>query len=515
MEYKITELVNIVDGSLLGESSEDHVIHQIVYDTRKIKTSGSVLFIAIKNNNGNGHNYIEEAYSKGIRSFLVSEEVNMAQYPDAYAIKTEDTIEALQKLAGYHRRKFDIPVLAITGSNGKTIIKEWLYQCLSDKYHVCKSPLSYNSQLGVPLSLLLIEDHHEIAVIEAGISEPGEMIKHQRMILPDTGIFSNLGDAHDSGFESRQQKMEEKASLFSECERIIYNRDLEQVHYHFEKFYPGRALHWGASTDSAIKILELASGTDSTTCKLKYQNKEYTFTLPFRNQDLLQNCLNVVTYLLFDGWSEEEIEYSVGGLSAISNRLEIREGLNDSLIINDSYSLDMASIQMGLDFQNQYSNELKKILVLTDFDQQKNKEELYSSLGKIVHSHRIDHLITIGIKKEYLKFFDEIETSNYPDTRSCLHQLNLESLGSACILVKGARRFGLETLVDKLSLQIHQTVLETDFNAIEHNLKTYKSLLDQDTQVMAVIKAEAYGSGSVQMARFLESRKINYLAVAL
>ena len=341
------------------------------------------------------------------------------------------------------------------------------------------------------------------------------MIRHYAMIKPETGIFSNLGDAHDSGFESKTQKLKEKSCLFNDCNTIIYNRDLDEVHDLFTTSFKVNLISWGSSMDAAIQILSLEKQSNDTRCDLKYGLKTYSLLLPFKNQDLLQNCLNVITYLILDNWDEQEIQYSISTLSAISNRLEIREGLNNSLIINDSYSLDLASIQLGMDFQEQYSQDLKKVLILSDFDQQKDKNALFRKVGNLVKSHQIDQLICIGIEEKYLNIFEGIELDSFSDTNECMNQLNIESMHSSCILVKGARRFGLEVLVDKLSRQIHQTVLETDFNAIIHNLKIYKSLIADKTKVMAVIKAEAYGSGSVQMARFLESQNVDYLAVAL
>ncbi len=515
MNYNVSEISTIINGQILSQAANNAEITNVAFDSRKINTGDNTLFIAIQSTSNDGHKYIRDAYDKGVRNFIIQNKLKLDSYTDSSFIKVDHSVLALQKLAQHHRKKFSLPIVAIAGSNGKTIIKEWLSDCLDSKYNVCKNPLSYNSQLGVPLSVLLLNEDHQIAIFEAGISESDEMINHQKTINSDFGIFSNIGDAHDSGFESMEQKLNEKLKLFSSCKQIIYDGDDPLVSSAFKNKYPETSISWGQNENADIKVATLVKHKSYSHCHLIYKGQNLELSIPFINDHLINNCLHVISFLILDNWSIEEIQTQINQLSSISKRLEIKEGLNNCLLINDSYSLDMSSMNLGLEYLDQYSRNMSKVLFLSGFEQQKNKSELYKSISALLKSHKLFKLILIGFNAQALAYFDADVSQSYNTTNECLLEFDFSELSNSCILIKGARRFHFEDIFEKLSLQAHQTVLETDFNALEHNLRFYRSHLQKDGKIMCVIKAEAYGSGSIQLARFLESKNVDYLAVAL
>ena len=514
MNYSASEISTILNAHTLCKG-EDGKIQNVIYDTRKISFPEKSIFFAFKGAINDGHNYIEDAYRKGIRNFVVSKKINCDSLKGANVIFVHSCLQALQKLAQYHRSKFNGRIIAITGSNGKTIIKEWLGKALSRKFKFVKSPKSYNSQIGVALSLLQIEEDDELALIEAGISKKHEMRFLERMIKPQIGIFTNLGDAHSSGFPSMEDKLEEKIQLFMDSGTIICCKDHELVYQALTKKYPGKIYPWSHKSEAHVKLNEIIKKGDSTCLKLEFENTAFELSCKLMSREFLENLMHVITCLLYLDYSHSELQDIVDELDHVQNRLELRDGINGNLLINDSYSLDMASMQLALEFQDLHAQGLAKILILSDFDQQVNKLELFAELKRLMKEKKIAKTYAIGLDAQYHELFHDFDFKFYASPQALLSTLELYRLRSSCILIKGARRFHLENIFHKLSSKVHETVLETSFTALDHNLNIYKSYLQDDTRIMAVIKADAYGSGSVRMAQYLEHKKIDYLAVAI
>ncbi|NNE27408.1 MAG: bifunctional UDP-N-acetylmuramoyl-tripeptide:D-alanyl-D-alanine ligase/alanine racemase, partial [Saprospiraceae bacterium] len=484
-------------------------------DSRRILRPDSTLFVAIETKANDGHLFIQDAYDKGVRHFLVQQDVHDEKFPYAIFLKVEDTVIALQQIAQFHRKNFDIPIVGITGSNGKTIIKEWISQCLQNEMDVCKNPGSYNSQIGVPISILALEKYHEIGIFEAGISLPGEMIRHLEVLQPTIGIFSNIGDAHESGFTSKSEKLNEKLTLFQSCKTVIYNRDQKEVDDAFHNSGLPSFFTWGKDEENNIQLLKVTIEAASTYVELQTDDRCYMLELPFINNHLIENCMHVISFLIYSGWTCTKIQNAIDGLSSIEHRLEIKQGIKESLLINDSYSLDLASMELALEYQAQYSNRRPKIVFISDFEHQKDKGNLFIALVDLLKKHEVYQTVIIGLEPSYRPLFEDLNCSFYDSTQSCLAEYNFEQIRSSCVLVKGARIHKFELLLEAMSKQVHKTVLECDFGAVANNLRVYRSMLDAPTKMMAVVKAEAYGSGSIQLAHFLERKKVDYLAVAL
>ena len=515
MEYTVSQICKIINGEIISQSTEDYTISHVVYDTRKISYSAASIFIALKGENNDGHKYIQDAIQKGIRAFIVEKNELPSSIEGLNVIKVKDSLRALQTIAAYHRRQFSYPVIGVTGSNGKTTVKEWLHQILNQELSVLQSPQSYNSQLGAALSLLMMEDHYDIAIIEAGISRMDEMGYLNKMINPTIGIFTNIGDAHSSGFESIEVKIDEKIKLFQSCNTLIYNKDTESIDLAIKSLDIPHLMSWGKDADSNIIIENSIIQDRYTDLQVRYSNSEYKFLVPFTQKDLLSNCMSVISYLLNEKWSQEKIQNSISQLKGLSNRLELREGKNNSILINDSYSLDLASLRLALEYQHQHTIGRQKVLIITDMADQRNYKYLYDQLKTLIEEKNIQVIIGIGFSEEAQRLFNLSNMKYYDTTEQCLLHYPFKNLKDSCILIKGARHFKLEKLYNQLSLRAHETVLETDYNAIAHNLQVFKSCIHENTMIMAVLKAEAYGSGSVPMAHFLADKGINYLGVAL
>ena len=517
MDYSIEDIATITEGQLLGQSDYSKILKHITYDTRKINFAKASVFFALKTDKADGHQYLTDAYRKNISTFVISD-ASIAKsgkklYPKATLILVPDTLAALQKLARHYRLTLPYPILAITGSNGKTIIKEWLHQALSQKLNVGKSPLSYNSQLGVAVSLLQLESDEDVAIIEAGISQKGEMVRLANMIQPTVGLFTNIGDAHSQGFSNISEKIEEKLTLFEDCELVLYNKDQKEIDAIISNKSNFKTISWGKHPDSDIKITNAASQLTHNTI-ISYGERSYNLRLNFSGQQLIENVLHVVSYLILDDWTQEEIQNAVHSFSTLPNRLELKKGINNSLILNDSYSSDLASLQIAFEQLGVHAKGKSKVAFISELDHQKNATESYRQIEALVNNKDIDQLITIGIDAKEINL-PHIKTFAYATTEDCLGDYDFDTLEGAAILIKGASRFQMEKISNLLSEQIHQTSLETNLSGIGHNLQVYRSLLNPETKIMAVVKAQAYGSGSQQLVSYLESQSIDYLAVAL
>jgi len=514
MKYNIVEISDIIDGKLFLQSHNIE-LNNVVFDSRKISFAQSSIFIAFTTQNNDGHRYINIAYKKGIRNFIVSEKIELEKYKNANFILVNDTLKALQKFATHHRSLFNIPVIGITGSNGKTILKEWLNKALSLKYKVVQSPNSYNSQIGVALSLLKINSTHEIAIIEAGISEVNEMQNLEKMIRPTLGIFTNIGDAHSIGFNNIEAKVKEKSILFSRCKNTIFSEDntliTNSLNDYNSKFY----FNWSRNKSTPIQIISQNNKNKITRLKIKYKDKILILNIPFTNQQFIDLSVHLICCLLRFKFDEKSINRALNSIDVLPSRLEIKEGENNCILINDSYSSDMSSMQLALEYQEQHSKNTPRVVIFSDIDQQSSKDKIYSELQQLFYEKKIEQLFAVGIDDKYKSLFQKTSIKFFKTTENLIDFLLKESFKEKCILIKGARKFRLENIFDSLSFSVHQTTLETNFSALENNLNVYKSYLNNETKIMAVIKADAYGSGSIAVAEYLQRKGIDYIAVAL
>lgn len=517
MHYTISEINKILDAKTFGDINEAVITH-ISIDTRQSTFPQHTLFFCLTARN-NGHQYIPVAYQKGIRNFIVSKNIATEEYPGANFILVGDTLKALQHLGTYHRKQFSIPVIGITGSNGKTIVKEWLYQLLSAEKNIVKSPKSYNSQLGVPLSVLNMEEKNELAIFEAGISTVNEMEYLERIIQPTIGIFTNIGAAHDAGFENREQKVKEKLLLFKNAQTIIYCSDYEELD---KSLNGGKAcISWSMKKDAVIRVS--VSKIEKGNCVLTLDSAKFNltrsiFTIPFTDSASIENCIHCISTLLLLKYPIEKIQEKILSLRNLPMRLELKYGINNCTIIDDSYSADFHSLQIALNFLNQQETHKKKTLIISAFEETGLSDKDYiSRLKNILQQNTFDKLIGVG-----KVFMQQIESLAYnvkewyvfESTEKLLEQFHVLKFENELILLKGARSFGFEKITAQLIGQTHATVFEINLNALTNNLNVYKSFLGKDCGIIAMVKAFSYGSGSVEVAGLLENQRVSYLAVA-
>jgi alanine racemase len=506
--YTLSEINTIVNGSLhgIGEMSYSH----FVTDSRQVLNSEDVIFFALVSQRNDAHRYIDELIEKGVRAFVVSNKDHIRNA--ASFILVEDTLQALQDLAAHHRSQFNIPVIGITGSNGKTIVKEWLYQLLKEDKAICRSPKSYNSQLGVPLSVLNLNKTHQLAIFEAGISQPGEMQRLQRIIKPTIGVFTSLGQAHDEGFKNRDQKLAEKWKLFAGTERVIVNKYDDPV----VSFSENMTITIGSGSDCTYKLYYVL-GLQSSTVELTQASKKETFNIPFLDKASVLNCATCIAVLKYLGYEHALIQKRLEQLQSIALRLEVKNAVNNSIIINDFYNSDIDSIRIALSFLNQQHRRKKKVVIVSDIEQSGRKEsELYSELANLLKQSSVDLLIGVGtaISKNRNLFDDRTLFYNNVDELLRDERQLKDKLHNSSILLKGAHRFDFEQISKTLQQKSHDTILEIDLNKLTHNVNHYRSLIGKQTQLMCMVKAMGYGSGSSEIAKTLQHIGVNYLAVA-
>jgi alanine racemase len=509
----------------------DNSIEQIFFDSRKVFFPATSLFIALKGMRRNGHSFIPELYKKGVKNFIVCESIKEEDYPDANILVVDNTTKALQELAAFHRKQFTIPVIGVTGSNGKTIVKEWLYQLLHENFNIVRSPKSYNSQIGVPLSIWEMNSQHTLGIFEAGISQVSEMDKLNEIIQPTIGILTNIGEAHSEGFASIDQKVQEKIKLFNNAELVIYCSDdwvadkaivlkYESVFQRTGK-HPFKIFSWGKIQKADLQILEINKQQAETEIVALYKNTEIAIDIPFTDDAYIQNAITCWCVMLYLGIKDAVIAKRMKLLQPVNMRLELKKGINHCTIINDSYSADLNSLHIALDFLNQMSGATKKTVILSDFFQTgMNDEELYERIASDLVQHKIDRVIGIGLNiSKSLKFDNElsnhpVRSEFYPSTEDFVSRFRFPDFRDETILVKGARLFCFEQIIQLLELKIHQTELEINLNAVAHNLQQYQKLLKPNTKLMAMVKAFAYGSGGAEIANTLQYHKVDYLGVA-
>jgi alanine racemase len=520
IQYNINDIAQIVKGEFLSKSTKNSVIRDVMVDSRKLISPEQCIFFALVGKRNDGHDYIDELYRKGIRNFVISNiSVKFEDYKDVNVIKVDNSLKALQALTSAHRRKFDIPVIGITGSNGKTIVKEWLFQLMHKDKKIIRSPKSYNSQIGVPLSVWQMEPSNELGIFEAGISEPDEMDKLQSIIQPTIGIFTNIGQAHDQGFISTVQKAGEKLKLFTKVDTLIYcsdHPDIREIIIKSEILNSIKTFTWSTKQESNLTIINiLRDDINKTTIIGIYDQKEISITIPFVDNASVENAIHCWATMLYFGYSNEVIRKRMTGLQPIAMRLELKEGINYCTIINDSYNSDINSLTIAIDFLNQQSQHKKKTIILSDILQSgKDDDELYSEIADILQIKGIDRIIGVGPSISRYAYKFGIEKLFFNSTGEFLQKFPFSLFSNESILLKGARVFEFEQINKSLQQKSHETVLEINLNAMVHNLNYYRSKMKPITKVMAMVKAFSYGSGSYEIANTLQFHRIDYLAVA-
>lgn len=510
MNYTTGEIAHLTQSQLMGEV--DLHIRKIAFDSRNIYSTQNTAFIAIKTSKNNGEKYIQSAVDKGIK-IIISENKTLDNLEITWII-VANTLEFLQNLAKIHLNHFpELKTIGITGSNGKTIIKEWLYQSIMHDRKVVKSPKSFNSQLGLPLSLLEINSHHELGIFEVGISKKGEMENLEKIFSPKIGILSHIGSAHIDNFENEQALILEKLLLFQHTETIIYNGDNPMVMAIVkEKFSDRHLISFGFGIQNDVHI---SGNWQDKTKNLTIQCKETELELPVEKRDTatLTNALAVMATLHFLGYKNKAIIDKINALRAVEMRLESVVGVRGNTIINDSFNLDLDSLAIAYQFVNEYK-KAKKALVLTDFVEGKNIENFYSEVAKLTNEQNFDTIFLIGEEIAQYQNAFSAATFSFENTEKLMASQELNQISDAIILLKGARKFEIERVKLHLELQKHDTVLEVNLNAILHNINIHKSQLKPETKMMAMVKAYSYGLGGYEIAEFLQHHHIDYLGVA-
>lgn len=512
-----SQLSAICQGTM-QQLAEDVAISYLLFDSRKLVVSPGAVFFALRGQQQNGHQYLQQAYQGGIRCFVVEEDLQPATLPEANILKVTSSLLALQQLAGWHRSQFQLPLVAITGSNGKTIVKEWLSTLLAAYEQVVRSPKSYNSQTGVPLSVWQINENHTIGVFEAGISQRGEMQLLEQVLQPTFGIFTNIGPAHDRGFSSREEKVWEKAQLFAAAESIVYCADHPFIHECLQALYPAKKLiGWSQQQEEGPWRAAVVHRQKDTLLHLYIHEEQHNYRIPFRDSASIENCLHCLFFLHSQGYVHAQLQQQLSQLALPAMRLELKQGVNGSYIINDAYNNDLAGLQVALEFMQQQRQQRKKTLILSDLLQTGLPPQiLYRKVAELLQVNGIDRLIGVGpqISAAAPLFAGLSKTAYYQDTDELLQSQPERQVSRELILIKGARAFGFEHLVSRLQHKVHGTVLEIDLEALAHNLNFYRSRLKSGTKTMVMVKAFAYGSGSQEVAHLLEFQKVDYLAVA-
>ena len=519
MIYSLNHIAEIIGA--VNPAANDREVEYLLIDSRKIVFPRQSLFFAINGPRRNGHRFIGEVYESGIRNFVVSETIESDAFPGACFLQVQDVVKALQQLAAYHRSRFKIPVIGITGSNGKTIVKEWLYQLLQQDYLIIRSPRSYNSQVGVPLSVWQMDDRHTLAIFEAGISTTGEMEALATIIQPTTGVFTNIAEAHREGFKDDREKALEKAKLFANVNTLVYSKDTVGSIIDLEgadkQFFPTTAAFysWGREDAATLRILKEDKQENHTLVTLQYQGENMVVRLPFTDRISIDNAITCYTVLLSMNYNAQLIAERLLQLAPVDMRMQLKKGINNSYVLNDSYSNDTASLDLALDYLQQQAGAQPTTLILSDILQSGLEEEvLYKGIAEKLLQRGVGRLIGIGqaISKYAARF--QLPASFYPSTEAFLLQAGTQQFANEFILLKGARVFEFEKISHWLEQKVHQTKMEINLTAMVHNLKVYQAQLHSSTKLMAMVKAFSYGSGSAEVARVLQFHKVDYLAVA-
>lgn len=520
MEYTIEKITALIGARRLGTA--EATISWLLTDSRSLCFPESTLFFALRSERNDGHKYIPELYNRGVRNFVVSSTPqNAADYADANFLKVTDVLSALQRLAERHRDEFDIPVVGITGSNGKTMVKEWLYQLLSPSMTVTRSPRSYNSQIGVPLSVWLLNENTQVALLEAGISEVGEMDALQDIIQPTIGVLTSLGAPHQENFRSLEEKCMEKLMLFKNTSFIAYNTDDAVVSRCVRRSsFKASKIGWSRENPSeALYIKNVSSGTDATTILYVYKGKEASYRLPFIDEASVECSFACAAIALHLGITAEQLDERMATLDPVAMRLEVKEGIHGCTLINDTYNSDINSLDIALDFMNRRpdQNGQRRTLILSDIYQSgETQQRLYEKVSELALNRGVQKFIGIGsVLKANASAIHVPECHFFEDVQSFVGSDVFRSLHDELILVKGSRTFGFDYIAELLEQKVHETILEVNLNALVDNFNYYRSLMKPETKLVCMVKADAYGAGAVEVSKTLQDHRVDYLAVAV
>lgn len=530
--YTIKKIASVVGGQLIGNQSDTIIIKDILFDSRLLIDAEDTLFFALNSGRNDGHKYITELYEKGVKSFVISRKNienydvksqidALKKYSDAVFVVVDDTLTALQTLAAYHRAQFDIPVVGITGSNGKTVVKEWLYQILSPSMSVCRSPKSYNSQIGVPLSVWQMNHSNDVALIEAGISRPGEMEKLREIIKPTIGVFTNIGSAHGKNFENVQQKIEEKIKLFKDqgggAAALVYCSDNIEISSAISNAKIP-AFSWSKTDKQAnlfISAIEVSENSKFSKISAIYNGSLIEINIPFIDDASIENAINCWCVALLLGIPNDVIAQRMAHLEAVEMRMELKAGVRNCVIINDSYNNDRNALAIALDFMNAQHHD-NKVLILSDILQSElTEEDLYKNVAQLIENKGVDIFIGIGDAicrnmRNKLK----IDSFFYVSTADFLTHHPMKMFENQIVLLKGARSFEFERIMKVLQQKSHETILEINLDNMVKNLNYYRGKLKKETKMMVMVKAFAYGSGNYEVSNVLAFHHVDYLTVA-
>ena len=509
MNYTTKQIAEITGSKLIGEKNLH--IKNIAYDSRTLFSVNDTAFLAINTSKNSGEKYIQSAIEKGI-DIIISEHY-FPQYQNITWIIVDNSILFLQKIAKYHLDQFDLKTIGITGSNGKTIVKEWLYQSLFHDYATVKSPKSFNSQLGLPLSLLEISKKHQLGIFEVGISKPDEMEILESIFSPNIGILTHIGAAHSSNFDSVEELIDEKIKLFTNSEIIIFNGDNELVFNKIDEIYSSKKLTSFGFKNHNDVFIKNDWKNRSQELVIQYFDEEFSVPVYQRDEATISNVLCIICVLKEFGFENDMIVQKLNSLKSVEMRLESVNGIRNNLIINDSFNLDLDSLKIAFQNINEY-NKPNKALILTDFVEGKNADQLYQEVASLTNEQNFNSVFLIGDEITKLERLFEATTFTFNNTTELIDSVNLHQIEDHLILLKGARKFEIEKVKSYLELQKHDTVLEVNLNSILHNINVHKALLKPKTKMMAMVKAYSYGLGGYEIAEFLQHHHIDYLGVA-
>ena len=522
MIYTIEKITTLIGARRIGHT--DAKIGWLLTDSRSLCFPEETLFFALCSQRNDGHKYIDDLYRRGVRNFVVENDMFASQHTDANFLVVPSPLEALQRLAERHRDEFDIPIVGITGSNGKTMVKEWLYQILSPQMVVTRSPRSYNSQSGVPLSVWLLNEQTQVGIFEAGISEPGEMASLHDIIQPTIGVLTSLGTAHQKNFRSMDEKCMEKLQLFHGAKVIAYDSDNDTISRCIRRSgYQGEKIGWSRENPSAPLYISSISNTPSTPSSTKisycYKGTQGEYRLPFIDEASMECSFACAAIALYLGVRPEDLDARMSQLEPVAMRLEVKEGQHGCTLINDSYNSDINSLDIALDFMNrrpEYQGR-RRTLILSDIQQTgMDKSELYREVSDLCQKRGVDRLIGIGTAiQSQADMITVADKAFFPGVQQFVDSPLFRSLHDEVILLKGARVFGFDHLTELLEQKVHETILEVNLNAVVDNLNFYRSFLKPETKLVCMVKADAYGAGAVEVAKTLQDHRVDYLAVAV
>ena len=521
MKYSIEKVATLIGARRYGTLQGD--IRWLLTDSRSLCFPEETLFFALKTQRNDGHRYIDDLYRRGVRHFVVEQvpEHYETRFPEANFLRVPHTLAALQRLAERHRDEFDVPVVGITGSNGKTMVKEWLYQLLLPSQKIVRSPRSYNSQIGVPLSVWLLNEQTEVGIFEAGISQPGEMMALRDIIQPTIGVLTCLGSAHQENFRSMEEKCMEKMELMHDTQAMVYCSDNDVVSRCVRRMnYKGEKIAWSQCDEQAalfVKSIECSKDSDSTAITYRYKGEEGCFDIPFIDEASIENSVTCAAVALYLGLTAEQLAERMPKLEPVAMRLEVKQGQRGCILINDSYNSDINSLDIALDFMQRRNVPLKPTLILSDiFQSGSSSEVLYAQVSDLCVKRGVEKFIGVG--PELTAQADRIRINEkyfFSDVQHFLSSDVFQSLRNELILLKGARNFGFDQITEQLEQKVHETILEVNLNAVVKNLNYYRSFLKPETKMVCMIKADGYGAGAVEIAKTLQDHHVDYLAVAV